>query len=46
VKKGQGVSQSDRIKLKGKGKETTDGEEVAQAVLADIVPSSRYEAHP
>jgi len=46
VGKGEGVSPSDRTKLQAKGKETTDAEGVAQAVLADIVPRSGYEAHP
>ena len=42
----KGGSPSSRIKRQGKGKETTGAEEAAPAVLADIVPRSRYEAHP
>jgi hypothetical protein len=46
VREGEGVSDSDRARLQGKGKATTDAKEAAQAFLADIVPCSGYEAHP
>ena len=43
---GEGVSPRDRTDLQRKGKDTTDAEEVAPAVVADIVLRYRYEPHP